>query len=143
MYISPQYIIPTHYSMLYPNNTIEELKVFLSTHPAKKLLLTWDLWAGKTTLTKHWATLHGTDADEVKSPTYTYQQTYDEKILHIDMWRMESEDDLRTTGILAELEDYDYIVVERPKRTHLYADDSWLRIHCVFDGQKRYLEVTR
>jgi tRNA A37 threonylcarbamoyladenosine biosynthesis protein TsaE len=55
---------------------------------------------------------------------------------------MESEDDLRATGILAELEDYDYIVVEWPKRTHLYADGSWLQIHCIFDGEKRQLEIT-
>jgi hypothetical protein len=29
--------------MTYPNNTLEELKIFLSSHPAKKLLLTGDL----------------------------------------------------------------------------------------------------
>lgn len=129
--------------MLYPNNSLEELKVFLSSHPAKKLLLTWDLWAGKTTLTKYWSQLHGIHPDEVTSPTYTYQQTYDEKILHIDMRRIESEDDLRTTGILAELEDFDYIVVEWPKRTHLYTDDSRLKIHCIFDGENRQLEIIK
>lgn len=125
----------------YSNNTLEELTTFLKAHPAKKLLLTWDLWSGKTTLTKSRAALHGVDSDSVTSPTYTYQQSYDDKILHIDMRRMEQEEDLLTTGILSQLQEYDLIVVEWPKRRHLYADKDWLRIHCEYDGQSRSLHL--
>lgn len=127
--------------MIYPNNTVDQLQKFLESNPSKKLMLTWDLWAWKTTLTKHRARLHGIDPNEVTSPTYTYQQSYHNKILHIDMRRMEVEEDLLTTGILWQIEEYDYIVIERPKWTHHYADTSRLHIHCKYDGKERSLHV--
>lgn len=127
--------------MIYPNNTLDELKAFLAVYPAQKLLLTGDLWAGKTTLTKQRAWLHGIDPDEIKSPTYTYQQTYNQKILHIDMRRIDTQEDLLATGLVTSIDEYDYVVIERPKRTELYADSEWLHVHCAFDWEKRWLEV--
>ena len=79
------------------------------------LFLNGDLWAGKTILTKGFAEGLGIDPQKVQSPTYTYLNGYDNKLLHLDLYRLESFDELIEKGILNEMEDYDYIVIERPK----------------------------
>lgn len=47
---------------------------------------------GKTTFTKGVATFLGIPQEEIQSPTYTYIAVYQEKLLHIDMWRIADED---------------------------------------------------
>ena len=54
----------------------------------KVLLLKWDLWAGKTTLIKWFAEWLWIDPEKVQSPTYAYVNIYDDKLLHIDMYRL-------------------------------------------------------
>lgn len=81
----------------------------------KTLLLTWDLWAGKTTLIKGFAEALGIDPSKVQSPTYAYLNSYDSKLLHIDMYRLESYDELLQKGILDQFAEHEYIVIERPK----------------------------
>ena len=68
----------------------------------KVLLLKWDLWAGKTTLIKWFAEWLWIDPEKVQSPTYAYVNIYDDKLLHIDMYRL-------TTF------DFDNVVIEWPK----------------------------
>jgi len=57
-------------------------------------LLHGELGAGKTTLIKGFAAGLGINADEVTSPTYTYIQEYDKKLLHIDMYNIKTYDEL-------------------------------------------------
>ena len=83
----------------------------------KILLLEWDLGAGKTTLSKGFAKWLGIEENKVQSPTYTYINTYDNKLLHVDMWRLESYEDLVKKGIQHEIEQAEYILIERPKFT--------------------------
>lgn len=80
------------------------------------LLLHWDLGAGKTTLIKGFAQGLGIDPTQVQSPTYAYLNIYDDKLLHIDMYRLESFEELMAKGILNQISDFEYIVIERPKR---------------------------
>ena len=55
------------------------------------------------------------DHNKVNSPTYTYIQDYDNKLLHIDMYNITTFDELVQKGIAELVHDYDYIAIERPK----------------------------
>ena len=65
------------------------------------LVLTGDLGAGKTQLTKGIAAALGVDAD-VTSPTFTIQMVYpgrDFDLNHFDLYRLERPDQLEDTGL--------------------------------------------
>ena len=79
------------------------------------LLLEWELWAGKTTLIKGFAEGLGIDPNLVQSPTYAYLNTYADKLLHIDMYRLKSFEELIEKGILNQIAEFDWIAIERPK----------------------------
>ena len=79
------------------------------------LLLIWNLGSGKTTFAKGFAEWLWIDPNKVQSPTYTYVNVYDNKLLHIDMYRLESFEDLLEKGILDLINQYEYILIERPK----------------------------
>ena len=81
----------------------------------KILLLHGGLGAGKTTLIKGFAEWLGINPDQVQSPTYTYINIYDNKLLHIDLYRLSSFSELVEKGILNQIAEFDWIVIERPK----------------------------
>ena len=93
-----------------------------------KFLLNGDLGAGKTHFCKWVATQLWIDKNKVKSPTYTYLNIYDEKFLHIDMYRLEMAEDIIEKGIIEEIENYNYICIEWPQFTEYYVDNKWLEI---------------
>ena len=69
--------------------------------PGDVLILTGDLGAGKTQLTKGIADAMGV-ADDVTSPTFTIQMVYAGKccdLNHFDLYRIESADQLEDTGL--------------------------------------------
>ncbi|PLX28455.1 tRNA (adenosine(37)-N6)-threonylcarbamoyltransferase complex ATPase subunit type 1 TsaE [Candidatus Parcubacteria bacterium] len=75
------------------------------------VLLHGDLGAGKTTLTKGIVEGFGIDPNDVVSPTFTLMQEYQvdksaseqvSKLVHIDTYRLEDEEQLREIGV----EDY-------------------------------------
>lgn len=84
-------------------------------HHHKVLLLTGELWAGKTTLIKGFAEGLGLDPQQVQSPTYAYLNSYQDQLLHIDMYRLQSFQELVEKGILNQISEFDYVVIERPK----------------------------
>ncbi len=81
------------------------------------LFLVGNLWSGKTTFTKWFAEWLWIDPKKVQSPTYTYVNIYDDKLLHIDMYRLETFEDLVEKWIMDLINEYEYILIERPKRT--------------------------
>jgi len=81
----------------------------------KVLLLKWELWAWKTTLIKWFAEWLWINPEKVQSPTYAYVNIYDDKLLHIDMYRLSAYDELVEKGILNQISDFDNVVIERPK----------------------------
>lgn len=93
-----------------------------------KFLLHGDLWAWKTTLTKGIAAWLGIDPTQIVSPTYTYINIYEDKLLHIDMRRIETEQQIHTLWLLDLIDQYPYIVIEWPKRENNYADSLWQEI---------------
>jgi len=73
--------------------TIDNIKnIELSIKKPCIIFLNWDLWAGKTTISKHilnnllWIT------DSIISPTYTYYNKYDDNY-HFDLYRLTSYDE--------------------------------------------------
>ena len=104
--------------------------------------LVWDLWSGKTTFTKWFAEWLWIDSKKVQSPTYTYVNIYDNKLLHIDMYRIESFEDLIEKWIIDLLNEYEYILIEWPKWTEKL-NLSWtktLSITKTWD-QEREIEI--
>ena len=82
----------------------------------KILLLYWDLWAWKTTMIKGFAEQLGINPSLVQSPTYAYINIYQDQLLHIDMYRLATLEEAMQKGILSQIAEFDYIVIERPKR---------------------------
>lgn len=95
---------------------------------SKVLLLYWELGAGKTTLIKGFAETLGIDPKNVQSPTYAYINSYDNKLLHIDMYRLTSFDELVEKGILNQISEFEYIVIERPKWESQLDLDDFLKV---------------
>jgi tRNA threonylcarbamoyladenosine biosynthesis protein TsaE len=81
----------------------------------KIILLEGELWAGKTTFTKGFAQWLGIENAKVQSPTYAYLNSYDNKLLHIDMYRIETYDQIIEKWIKEQIEEHEYIIIERPK----------------------------
>ena len=81
------------------------------------LFLVWDLWAWKTTFTKWFAEWLWIDSTKIQSPTYTYVNIYDEKLLHIDLYRLDSFEDMVGKWIMDLINEYEYILIEWPKWT--------------------------
>ena len=92
------------------------------------LLLEWELWAGKTTLIKGFAEGLGIDSNLVQSPTYAYLNTYGDKLLHIDMYRLKSFEELIEKGILNQISEFETVVIERPKWIDQLDLDTYLHI---------------
>ena len=92
------------------------------------LLLEWELWAGKTPLIKGFAEGLGIDSNLVQSPTYAYLNTYGDKLLHIDMYRLKSFDELIEKGILNQISEFETVVIERPKWIDQLDLDTYLHI---------------
>ncbi len=88
----------------------------------KILLLEGDLGSWKTTLTKGFVKWLGINTDQVHSPTYTYINIYDDTILHIDMRRIKEYQEIIEKGIIEQIHQFEYIIVERPK----FKEKLWL-----------------
>ncbi|MDD2537429.1 MAG: tRNA (adenosine(37)-N6)-threonylcarbamoyltransferase complex ATPase subunit type 1 TsaE [Candidatus Absconditabacteria bacterium] len=79
------------------------------------ILLEGELGAGKTTFSKGFATGLTINPEQVQSPTYTYLNVYDDTLLHIDMYRFSAFGEVIEKGILDQMGEYDYVLIERPK----------------------------
>jgi len=90
----------------------ERLAAYLA--PGDVLVLTGDLGAGKTQLTKGIARGLGV-AEDVTSPTFTIGMTYEGAqmpLYHFDLYRLDSADQLEDTGIFDVLGDDGPCVIE-------------------------------
>ena len=61
------------------------------------ILLTGDLGAGKTVFAKGFAEGLGI-SDDVVSPTFTLMNNYDNRLLHLDLYRLNSYEELASIG---------------------------------------------
>jgi tRNA threonylcarbamoyladenosine biosynthesis protein TsaE len=101
------------------------------------ILLTGELGAGKTTLTKGIASGAGAaHQEEITSPTFTliHKYTGDSKssaspaVYHIDLYRIESRQDLETLGLEDIFDERAIVIVEWPERLNRLANWPIVRI---------------
>jgi tRNA threonylcarbamoyladenosine biosynthesis protein TsaE len=96
------------------------------------VLLTGDLGAGKTTLTKGIVSgLGAAHEDEVTSPTFTLVHKYSGAIpvYHVDLYRIGNFHDLETLGLEDVFSEQAIVIVEWPDRLTLRTDWPVIRIH--------------
>ena len=114
--------------------------------PPVLVLLSGDLGAGKTTLTKGIASgLGAANEDEVTSPTFTLVHKYDRgaRVYHVDLYRIEGFHDLETLGLEDVFSENAVVIVEWPDKLTLRTDWPVLRIrleHVSDDTRRIHVE---
>jgi tRNA threonylcarbamoyladenosine biosynthesis protein TsaE len=99
--------------------------------PPMLVLLSGDLGAGKTTLTKGIAAGAGAaQENDVTSPTFTLVHKYQgaRRIYHVDLYRISDSHDLETLGLEDIFNENAVVIVEWPDRLKLRTDWPVLRI---------------
>jgi tRNA threonylcarbamoyladenosine biosynthesis protein TsaE len=87
--------------------------------PPVLILLSGELGAGKTTLTKGIAAgLGAAREDDVTSPTFTLVHKYDgaTRVYHVDLYRIDGRHDLETLGLEDIFSEQAVVIVEWPDR---------------------------
>src|SRR5580658_10117959 len=95
------------------------------------VLLSGDLGAGKTTLTKGMVSgIGAATEDEVTSPTFTLVHRYDRsaRVYHVDLYRISGLHDLETLGLEDVFSEDAVVIVEWPDRLTLRVDWPIVRI---------------
>ena len=95
------------------------------------ILLSGDLGAGKTTLTKGIAAgLGAAREDDVTSPTFTLVHKYEgsARVYHVDLYRIEDLHDFETLGLEDIFSEQAVVIVEWPDRLKLRTDWPVVRI---------------
>jgi len=99
--------------------------------PPVLVLLSGDLGAGKTTLSKGIAAGAGAAReDDVTSPTFTLVHKYEGKtrVYHVDLYRIGDLHDLETLGLEDIFSENAIVIVEWPERLKLRTDWPVVRI---------------
>jgi tRNA threonylcarbamoyladenosine biosynthesis protein TsaE len=110
--------------------------------PPVLILLSGDLGAGKTTLTKGIAAGLGVAReDDVTSPTFTLVHKYEgsTRVYHVDLYRIEDLHDFETLGLEDIFSEQAVVIVEWPDRLKLRTDWPIVRIqleHVAEDTRK-------
>ncbi len=110
------------------------------------ILLSGELGAGKTTLTKGIVTgLEAAREEDVTSPTFTLVHKYEgrTRVYHVDLYRVAGFHDLETLGLEDLFSENAVVIVEWPDRLTLRTDWPLLRIsleHVTEDSRRIILE---
>src|SRR5271169_2504323 len=110
------------------------------------VLLSGDLGAGKTTLTKGIASgLGAADEDDVTSPTFTLVHKYGRgaPVYHVDLYRIADFHDLETLGLEDVFSEKAVVIVEWPDKLTLRTDWPVVRIrleHIAEDTRRIVIE---
>lgn len=116
-------------------NTPEEMFEFWVSlaEKHKNILLHWDLWAWKTLLTKWFAKWLWIDENKIQSPTYAYLNSHmnidnTKKLLHMDMYRIDTENDIWEKWINDQISNHEYIAIEWPRFIDVLDLDDYIEI---------------
>lgn len=99
--------------------------------PRVLVLLSGELGAGKTTLTKGIVSgIGAATEDEVTSPTFTLVHRYDRasRVYHVDLYRISGLHDLETLGLEDVFSENAVVIVEWPEKLSLRVDWPIVRI---------------
>jgi tRNA threonylcarbamoyladenosine biosynthesis protein TsaE len=99
--------------------------------PPTLILLSGDLGAGKTTLTKGIASgIGAAGEDEVTSPTFTLVHKYDgrSRVYHVDLYRIADSHDLETLGLEDIFNESAVVIVEWPEKLSIHTGWPVIRI---------------
>ena len=105
--------------------------------PPALVLLSGELGAGKTTLTKGIVSALGAaEEDQVTSPTFTLVHKYGHGavVYHVDLYRVGDFHDLETLGLEDFLTELAIVIVEWPEKLTLQTDWPVLRIQMEHAG---------
>ena len=114
--------------------------------PPVLILLSGELGAGKTTLTKGIVSgLGAAREDEVTSPTFTLVHKYEgrARVYHVDLYRVGDFHDLETLGLEDVFSESAVVIVEWPDRLAFRTDWPVLRVkleHVAEDERKISIE---
>lgn len=80
----------------------------------EKICLIGPFGAGKTTFVKGFVRVFGIDEHEVNSPTFTLVREYgvDRKIYHVDLYRLDKEEEIFEAGIFELISSDDLVLIE-------------------------------
>ena len=109
----------------------------------EKICLVGPFGAGKTTFVRGFVSAFGIDPRKVQSPTFTLVREYGDKkkIFHVDLYRLEKENDIFEAGIHELLGTDELVLVEWADRLHQYLPEQ--RIEVRFEhgpGTRRQIE---
>jgi tRNA threonylcarbamoyladenosine biosynthesis protein TsaE len=111
------------------------------------VLLSGDLGAGKTTLTKGIASgLHAAREEDVTSPTFTLVHKYDgaARVYHVDLYRVGDAHDFDTLGLEDVFAEKAIVLIEWPERMAVRTEWPVVRIKLEHvDEDSRRIVVTR
>ncbi len=96
------------------------------------VLLSGDLGAGKTTLTKGIASgLHAAEEEDVTSPTFTLVHRYEgeSRVYHVDLYRIGDAHDFETLGLEDVFSENAIVLIEWPERMAVRTEWPIVRIH--------------
>ncbi|MEP6756486.1 MAG: tRNA (adenosine(37)-N6)-threonylcarbamoyltransferase complex ATPase subunit type 1 TsaE [Chthonomonadales bacterium] len=111
--------------------------------PGDVVLLTGDLGAGKTTFTQGIASGCGC-ADEITSPTFTLINEYSTaqgRFVHMDLYRLELQDEVAGLGFEDYLRDDTILVVEWPDRLRNLKPRKAIEIALTEENGGRRIEI--
>ncbi len=115
--------------------------------PFSLIALFGEMGAGKTAFTRGFASWFGLE-QEVFSPTFSIVNEYlyseEKKIVHCDMYRIKTEQDLYTTGFLDYLKDENAIVlVEWSENILKFLPEQFYRVEIkVLNETKREIKIS-
>jgi tRNA threonylcarbamoyladenosine biosynthesis protein TsaE len=107
--------------------------------PPVLILLSGELGAGKTTLTKGIAAgLGAAQEEDVTSPTFTLVHRYEgaARVYHVDLYRIEGLHDLETLGLEDVFSEKAVVIVEWPEKAGLRMDWPVVRIALEHAGEE-------
>lgn len=122
---------------------LDELKnINISLNKPCLIFLKWDLWAWKTTLSKHIFTNLLWIKEDITSPTYTYYNKYWDNY-HFDLYRLEEYDDFFAIGWEDILDNNTWVIVmEWPDLIEqYYQPDIEILLEKTSDENQRYITI--